>query len=151
MMKRSIKARKRAAAQAPAPSPASLARHLLKSCGLTLLFTLLLLTVFSLALYFSPNPTPMIAPMGILAAALTALLGGFAATRVHGHAALICGLLSGSVLTAVMLLLSLFFRSQASNYSAAVSCALHAGVFLLSIAGAYLGLYRSPKKKKRKH
>lgn len=123
---------------------------ILKSFAVTVGVGFLLLLALSLALYFSPNPSPMIRPAGLVAAALTALIGGFTVSRMHGQSALLCGLINGSALMALMLLLSLFFAKHASAYSALVSCLLHAGVVLLSVAGAYLGLRRRPKKKSKK-
>ncbi|MBQ9784036.1 MAG: TIGR04086 family membrane protein [Clostridia bacterium] len=128
------------------PSP----RHILKSLAVTCGAGLLLILSLSLALYFSPNPSPLVQPVGLIAAALTALIGGFAAARIHGQSALLCGLINGIGLLAIMLLLSLFFAKHTSAYSALVSCLLHACVPVLSVAGAYLGLRRTPKKKKRK-
>lgn len=128
----------------------TLIRHIAKSTMIAIGIGACLLLVFSLALYFSPDPTPMIRPFGWIAAALTAFAGGFTASRIHGHGALICGLINGSVLTALMLLLALPCAHQASSYSAIVSCLLHVAFFAFSLAGAYLGLRRVPQKKKRK-
>ncbi len=147
--KKSKARRTRASGEVKSTLPS--ARHILKSMAITLGVGLLLLLSLSLALYFSPSPSPMIQPAGLVAAALTALIGGFAASRIHGQSALLCGLINGAGLMAIMLLLSLFFAKHASAYSAAISCLLHACVPVLSVAGAYLGLRRAPKKKKRKH
>ena len=132
-------------------SPALCPRHILKALSVTLGTGLLLILALSLALYFSPNPSPMILPAGLVAAALTALIGGFVAARLHGHGALLCGLINGTALLAIMLLLSLPFARHASGYSTLISCLLHAAVPVLSVTGAYLGLRHTPKKKKRKH
>lgn len=118
-----------------------------KSLLITLGIGILLTLIASLIAYFSPDPNALIRPLGICAAALTALFGGFAAVRIHGHEALLCGILNGSVFMGLMILVSLFFKAEASGYAAWLSCLLHAGFVLLSIAGAYLGLKRKTRKR----
>ena len=110
---------------------------------------LLLIVIASLAAYFSPNPNTLIAPLAIAAAGLTAFIGGVIAVRIHGGGALVCGLLNGSVFMTLMMLLSLCFARYASGYSAGISCLLHAGFVLLSVAGGYVGI-RKKKVGKRK-
>ena len=125
-------------------------KHLCKSFLITIASGFGLLLALSLAAYFYSDPNLLIHPMALIVAGLTALIGGIAAVRIHGHSALICGLLNGCILLGVMLLLSLFFKGQGIGYSAGVSCLLHAGIPVLSVAGAYLGLRRSPKKRSRR-
>ena len=130
-------------------SPARLARHIGKSLLITLGSGILLLLLCSLISYFSSDPNRLILPLGLTVSALTALIGGFAAIRLHGHSALICGLLNGTAFSAVMLLLSLFFGAHATGYPAWVSCLLHVGFLLLSILGGYLGLPKNGTKRKK--
>lgn len=122
-------------------------KHLGKSLVITLIAGTALTLIGSLIAYFTPDPNSFIRPMAIVAAALTALIGGFAALRIHGHAALMCGLLNGSLTTALMILVSLFFKDYSSGYSAGISCLLHTAFLLLSVMGAYLGLRRKPKRR----
>ncbi len=125
----------------------------------TLLLTLALgggaLLLSSLILTFCPDPLSLALPAGLLCAALTAFMSGFFATRVYHLPALGAGLISGILLTALSLLLSLLFAKNAdcyaTGYSAAVSALLHAGAVGLSIGGAFFGAReRIPNKKKRK-
>ena len=62
----------------------------------------------------------------------------------------ICGLLIGSILTSLMMLLSLFFTKDGMGYSTGISCLLHAGIPLLSVIGSYLGLQKRSPKRHRK-
>ncbi len=126
--------------------PLDIAKSMLVTLGLGGAFLLLL----SLFAYFQKDPDSWTLPLGILASALTAFCGGIAAVRIHGHSALICGLLNGAVLLAIMMLLSLFFVDHASGHSALISALLHAGVPILSVLGAYLGLpkAKAPRRKK---
>ena len=124
-------------------------KHLLKSLGITLLTALVLLLLASLAAYFSPDPAKMVQPLALLSSLLTALVGGFAAVRIHGHSALLCGLCNGMLFLALMLPTSLFFTPFASGYSALISCLLHVAFLLLSMLGGYLGLKKGKPKKKK--
>ena len=130
-------------------SPALLAKHIGKSLLVTLAAAMLLNLVFSLIAYFYSDPDRLIRPLALAAAGLSALIGGFASLRIHGHAALLCGLLNGSAAMALMILASLFFTDYGTGYSAGISILLHAGFLLLSVAGAYMGLHKKPKKKKK--
>ena len=155
MHKTSSKSKKRRAIQpmrrepiAADASPALLPKHLLKSLGMTLGVGLLLIVSASLIAYFMPDPNALIMPLGLSAAGLTAFLGGVIAVRIHGGGALLSGLLNGCLLMIVMLLLSLCFVRNSSGYTAGVSCLLHAGFLMLSVAGAYLGNRRKTRKKR---
>ncbi len=139
----------------PADSPVLFLRNIGKSVLWALLTGLLLLLILSLVAYFTSDPNLWILPFGILSAALTAFLGGVYAIRLHGHAAFLCGLSVGCVLFAVMLPASLFFVPLASGYPAWVSCLLHFGFLVLSVAGAVIGRKSERQKfkgiKRRRH
>ncbi len=128
------------------------ANHLAKSFLISIGAAIILLLSLSLGAYFYPDPDRLILPFSYIAAAGTALIGGFATARLHKHSALLCGLLSGALCSVVMMLLSLCFRAAAVGYSAWLSCLLHTAFFVFSIIGAYLGLPKPQKKAKhRKH
>lgn len=124
----------------------------------TLLLTLAvgggLLLIASLILVFVPDPLSMVLPAGLLAAALTAFIGGYFATRIYHLPALSAGLINGILLTALSLLFSLLFAKNAdcyaTGYSATISALLHAGVVGLSIGGAFLGAREKTPAKHRK-
>ena len=124
----------------------------------TLLLTLAvgggLLLIASLILFFVPDPLSMVLPAGLLAAALTAFIGGYFATRIYHLPALSAGLSNGILLTALSLLFSLLFAKNAdcyaTGYSATISALLHAGVVGLSIGGAFLGAREKTPVKHRK-
>lgn len=150
-MKKTAKKAKRHASVKPQPVEVSfgiwvqrLFRSLLigGGVGLGLIF------VLSLIAYFTSDPNQLTRPFGILASAITALVGGFAMTRQHRHSALLCGLIMGSLNTALMLLCSLALRSNAAGYSTGISLLLHVGFLLCSVVGAYLGA--RPQKRKRR-
>ena len=122
-------------------------RHFSKSLSITALSALLLTLGSALIAYFTPDPAALARPLGLACAALTAGIGGFVTVRIHRHAALFCGLLNGSLATALMMLLSLFFTSHASGYSAGISALVHTSFILFSVAGAFLGLPKAGKRK----
>ena len=128
------------------------ARHLGKSLMISIGIGAFLLMIAALIAYFSPDPNRLILPLGLVTAGLTAFFGGLVTVRIHGHSALMCGLLNGSLMTVLMLLVSLFFTSVGMGYAAWLSCLLHSAFLLLSVAGAYLGLKRNrtPRKKRKK-
>ena len=125
------------------PSPAQFPQKALKAFLISVGIGAGLVLLFSLGAYFLPDPDPMIHPLAYTAAGLTALIGGIVAGKIHGSAPAVCGFVNGLLLMALMLLLSLFFRSLASGYSAWVSALLHAAVPLLSFAGALIGVRRA--------
>ncbi len=127
-----------------------LATHLATSFGITILIGMLLLLVCTAIAYFCPDPNATVQVFGLIASALTALFGGFTSIKLHKHSALFCGLLNGLLVSAFMLLLSLFFAKYASGYSAGISCLLHMIFLVFSVLGAYLGLPKSSSKKKKK-
>ena len=130
----------------------SFLKKMLKSLLWTLLCGLLMNLIFSLGVYFYPDPDSLIPPLALLASALTALLGGVFSIRIHGQGVLLSGLCNGCAVTAVLMLLSLFFADHASGYSAGIALLLHTAFLLLSILGAYLGVRRAaPKKRKKRY
>jgi len=137
-----------------ASSPRLLTKHLLQ--GLLSSFAVggVLILLGALALSFTPDPNAWLQPAGLFCAALTALFGGWFTSRRHGHAALLCGALHGMLLCGTMMLASLFFAgnaaTHASGYTSLISALLHAGVILLSIAGAYLATKKKPTKHRRR-
>lgn len=139
--------RRRSANPPEEDSPALWAKHLFKSLLITALAALLLTVGSALIAYFSADPAALVRPLGLITAALTAVIGGFAAVRIHRRAALFCGLLNGSLATALMILVSLFFTGHSSGYSAGISALLHTAFILFSVMGSFLGL---PKEGKRK-
>ena len=121
----------------------SLLGHALRCLPITFGLGLLILLSFSLIAYFMENPLDWILPLGLASAALTAFFGGFVMARMHRHSALLCGLLEGTLSGSIILVLSLFFVKHATAYPTWLSCLIHAGFLLCSVAGAYAGLPRS--------
>lgn len=130
-------------------SPAQFFKNALRALLWSVCVGALLCVAAALVAYFSPDPTRMILPLGLSASALTALLGGVISIRTHGHSALLAGLTNGALLTAVMILISLFCKPLASGYATWLALLLHTLFLLLSVVGASVGRRRTPKRRKR--
>ena len=126
---------KPARAQSPALMPA-VARGLLLSLAAGLALCLL----GALIAYFTPDPAAITRPIGLAAAALAALTGGYCSTKIHRREALLCGLLTGGGMLAVMLPLSLLSAGLASGDPIGLAVGLHLAIPLLSTVGALLGV-----------
>ena len=144
------KARSRHASKAADSEAVLLPYNVLKSFLITVGIGAASILIAAMVAYFASDPNPLIAPLGLLSAALTATLGGYVTTRIHGHSALLGGLINGCLFTALMLFLSPIAKTHASGYSAFLSAVLHVAFLLLSITGAYLGLQTKPKKRKKR-
>lgn len=152
-MKKATAAKRKVHAKRPSPEESSLGiwtLHLGKSLLITLAVGLGILLTLSLFAYFYTDPNTLILPLALSGAGLTALISGIITVKIHGHSALICGLLSGCLLLCVMMLLSLFFTNDGTGYSTGISCLLHAGIPILSVIGAYWGTPRKASGKHRK-
>ena len=127
-------------------------REALLAYLLTLGVGLLSILIFSLTVYFTPDPGRLTRPAGLLCIALTSLVGGAFAVRIRGKETLLSALLNASLLSATLLALSLPFHSGATGYSLPLVLLLHLGIFLLSIFGAVVARPRPkahPKRRKK--
>ena len=124
-------------------SPDQIPKNVLRAFALTLCIGLGMILACSVVAYFLPDPLSAIPPLSYLAMGVTALAGGWIAGKLQGGAPLIVGLINGMLLIAAALIVSLFFRSLSSGYSAPFSALLHAAVPLLSFAGALIGTKRT--------
>ena len=135
----------KAGSRSAAPDTPNFSKDVGQSLLISLAIAIVLNLAASLVLYFLPDPAPLTRPLGLAASALTALLGGMIAARIHRHAALLCGLANGCAMLAVMLTASLFFKSLASGYSVPVALALHLGFLALTLVGSVIGIHQKPR------
>ncbi len=125
-------------------------KKVVKAFLITLAIGIGTILLASLAAYFFPDPDPVIRPLALFAAAITAFIGGIVTGKIHGESPLMCGTLNGLLLLALMILASLPFQSLASGYSTWTSLLLHAAVPILSLVGAIIGTQKpAPRKRKR--
>ena len=114
---------------------------------------ILLVTVTSLIAIFMPDPLSFIMPLALLSLLLASFSGGFAATKMMGGSAIVCGFMTAALWCALSLLLSLcLYNAPSSSYALWKALLLHGASALFSILGAFAGNYkpkRDPRKKRR--
>ena len=120
--------------------------------GVTLGIGLLLITVASAVACANPDPTALIPPLSLLCLLPSMFVGGFAAAKKVKEAPLLCGILSGGMVTVVTLILSAILRGlPSSGYAFWQSAALHTAALAFAVLGAFAGnVKRKPKPKKRR-
>lgn len=106
---------------------------------------LLIITVVS---YRSTDPHALVMPLSLVALGLTSLLGGLIASRRKRGNGLLSGLLCGLLFNLVLLTLSLFWHdgdkvTLSLGLDSLVKWGLHAGIALLSVIGAKMGMGKS--------
>ncbi|MBQ2718515.1 MAG: TIGR04086 family membrane protein [Clostridia bacterium] len=110
----------------------------------SLLLTGGLLLLLSLFLLWSEDPTRLLLPAGLGAAAVGAFLGGWRSGRLHRSAGALCGITHGMVLVFVFLMLALILEAGALELS---SLFLYTALILLSTLG---GALSSRRKRRRR-
>ena len=128
-----------------APGAVSVLGGALRALPITFLCGFVLLLAAAAAAYSQADPDALQTPLAVAAAGVSALVGGFVTVRFNKGAALLSGLTGGILYMGILMILSLcFFRHSGSGYSSTVAFLMHAGVVLLEVIGAFLGL---PRKK----
>lgn len=111
---------------------------------------ILLGLVMALVLYRTADPARYVTPAALSVLYVSALLGGTIAYRANKRSALLCGAISGAILLAIMLLVSLPFGIGSSDHGIISALTLRALVIAASVVGAFMGAIE-PSKKKRKN
>ena len=112
---------------------------------------ILLILAASLGAYFTSDPDRFIRPFAIVSVALTFLIGGMLAAKDNPESPLAAGTVNGLILSAILLVLSLFFKKAAVGYPVWAAALLHGGVILFSLLGAYLAVLRKKNLRPRRH
>lgn len=134
------------------PGAVSVMIGALRALPFTLFAGFLLLLIASAIAYAQPDPDSFGIPLAVASAGLSALIGGFLNVRFNHGQALLSGLSGGILFMGTLMILSLcFFRECGSGYSSTVTFLLHAGIVLLEIVGAFLGLPRKKSAVPGKH
>lgn len=116
------------------------------SIGTSLALSLILILVLSFILSFLKDPAPVIVPTGMGVLYLSSLTGGFlgsAFSKEH-----ISSLISGIIMTLIILLCSSFFKKSAS-LSPVLAIIAYCSVFLTNYGGGLLTMGLSQKRPKR--
>ncbi len=113
---------------------------------------ILLMTATTAIAYANPDPTALVASMGLLSLLPSAFAGGFVTAKKAKDAPLLCGILSGGMLTIATVILGLILSAlPSSGYKLWQSLALHGASVAFSTLGALAGnVKRRPKPGKRR-
>lgn len=120
-----------------------------------LLAAAVLLLIGSAVAYSMSDPNAAATPIAIAITYIAFFAGGFITSKLNKDNLIVCSVLNWAVLSAIMLLFSLFFGSGIRyGYSLPLTLGLHALSFPADLAGAALGLKqrtapRHPAKRRR--
>lgn len=123
----------------------------LRGLSVALLLGFCLLLVASVAIYSTADPNRYVSPASLTVLLISALFGGFSATRFNRGSALLCGLLCAAMLLAVLFLLSLLMSPTLSaDRPLAASIGVRGIAVGVSVLGAFIGAKEKKKKKTRR-
>lgn len=100
--------------------------------------------------YANDDPDSVVGALGLGVIYISALIGGFVAVRHNKKDALLCGIVSGAMLSLFFFIISLFFEDSSSSYSFLIELMLRGAMLLMSVFGAFAGLHRKDKRRKRR-
>ncbi len=120
--------------------------------GIALVVALLLCLSAAGAAYSGDDPNSLTGAFGLVSLYISAFVAGFAAVKINGSEALICGTFSGCLLSLVLVVISLFFGNEYSTgYSVPLMLVLRMAAVLMALLGAFAALHKSKTGHKRKH
>ena len=119
---------------------------LLFSFALSALLSIVFLVVMALFSYKSDDPTALITPFSYASLALSALAFGFFSAKMSGRSMVACGLLSGSILSSLLLLFGVL---STDNYNFFVALPVIASIVVVSLFGSFLGSRQKSKRRYR--
>lgn len=113
---------------------------------------LILITVATAVAYANPDPSALIPALSLLSLLPSMFAGGFVTAKKVKDAPLLCGIISGGMITVVTMLLAIVLRGlPSSGYAFWQSAALHTAAIAFSVLGAFAGnVKRRPKPGKRR-
>ena len=99
------------------------------------------------AAYATPDPMSLVPALSLAALLLSAFAGGFVSSKKTMEAPLLCGIVTGGMITLFSILLSLILRElPTSGFEFWQSAALHSATVIFSVLGAFAGNVRKKKK-----
>ena len=102
---------------------------------------IILLFIAAFAAYKTADPDPLALPLSLAALYCGTLAGGITASRILGRAAYDAAAVSGAIVSAVMLVVSVFVKEH-NIYPLWLKLVMHAGVFAAMLLGALIGRHR---------
>lgn len=116
----------------------------------SLVSALVLWIAASAIAYANDDPDAVVGTLALGVIYLSALIGGFASVRYNKKDALLCGVSGGAMLAVFFFIISLFFGDSSSSYPFLIELMLRGAVVLMSVFGAFAGLHRKDKRRKRR-
>ncbi len=113
---------------------------------------LLLLAAMTAFAYAQPDPAALVPMLSLVALLPTAFASGFITTKLQGDAPMLCGIVTGSMITVFTIACSLILRGLPTSGQGFVQSALlHGAVVVFCILGAFAGnVKRKAKPGKRR-
>lgn len=120
----------------------------------TLIIGAILLVITAFIAYSASDPDAIIDPLSVSVLMLSAVLGGFVASRRCGHAAVVCGAVSGVLFCIALFIVSLCFGEEtcetlAPRISQLASLCLKLAVVALEVLGAVIAQVLTQKRAAR--
>ena len=113
----------------------------------SIILAAVLLVLFSLFCYMMPDPDKYLSTFGLAALYICALVGGIVAGKRSGIAG---GLVSGLLLTAVVLIASTFKESSADASSPVIAALLYVLIPLTGGIGGFISGFSGKNQKRKK-
>lgn len=109
---------------------------LLFALALSALLSVVFLAVTALFSYKSDDPTELITPFSYASLALSSLSFGFFTAKMSGRSAIACGILSGGILSSLLILFGVL---TTENYNFLIALPVIASIFVIALFGSFLG------------
>ena len=115
--------------------------------GASLVMGLILITVGAAVAYANPNPSALIPALSLVSLLPSMFTGGFVTAKKTKDAPLLCGIISGGMITLITMLLAIVLRGLPSTgYAFWQSASLHTAAILFSVLGAFAGTVKLRQK-----
>ncbi len=122
--------------------------------AISLPVAIILLLISSAIAYSMPDPNIVLAPISLTITYITFFVSGLISAKINKGGIVVSTLLNWIALSAILLLLSLFFgNSVRSGYSLPITLAIHIFTFPADLCGVALGSKKksSPQRTRRRH
>ena len=125
----------------------SVLKSALLGVGASLVMGLILITVGAAVAYANPNPSVLIPALSLVSLLPSMFAGGFVTAKKVKDAPLLCGIISGGMITLITMLLAIVLRGLPSTgYAFWQSASLHTAAIAFSVLGAFAGNVKSRQK-----
>jgi|GEM_PF-4405675 putative membrane protein, TIGR04086 family/integral membrane protein, TIGR04097 family len=123
----------------------NLLKNSLKSVGITVLLSLILLFTFNFISYSNADPDKMIAPFAYMTLIISVFVCGLLAAKFERERKILCSVTAGGIYIFLIFALSLILRG---NNESATPVWLMFVMYLVSIAGVMLGSLAGQSRRK---